>query len=66
MSVVYTADVFCDGHECPNWIAGVTSTTPPRKFAARSMFASREGWTRKGNKDFCPKCSTPAPTGEKE
>lgn len=66
MSVVYTADIFCDGHECLNWITGVTSETPPLKKDARAVFSKLEGWTRKGSKDFCPSCSTPVPTGKKE
>lgn len=60
MSIVFTADVFCDGDLedgtlCGLWTNGVTGATPPRKAEARER-ASVEGWRRIGTKDYCPRC----------
>lgn len=65
MSVVYTADIFCDykgpnGEECYNEIVGATQNhIPPTKSQAR--LAARGGpdpedrlWSFKPGQDLCP------------
>jgi len=56
MSIVYTADVFCDGDGCSLWTHGVSGSTPPTKAQARAEHSVREGWTHVGGKDYCPDC----------
>ena len=58
MSIVYTADVFCDAEDCAEWTYGPVMSKKPPSFAvarkeARTM--TREGWVfGKNGKDFCP------------
>lgn len=61
MSIVYTADVFCDGirqdgEPCGQWTNGVTGDEPPRKMLARER-AAQERWTHCGGRDYCPRCA---------
>lgn len=55
MSIVYTADVFCDGHECGQWIHCITDAKPPLKWRSRVQ-ARRHGWAHIKGKDYCPNC----------
>lgn len=62
MSIVYTADVFCDGiveegKQCPIWTHGVSGSTVPGKTLARTEHAPREGWAFHKGKDYCPTCA---------
>jgi hypothetical protein len=54
MSVVYIADVFCDG--CSQWMHGATGVQAPSKREARAT-ARREHWLHIGGRDFCPTCA---------
>lgn len=56
MSIVYTADVFCDGDDCQLWVHGLTSGTIPTKTEARANAKVTEGWQRAGGRDLCPTC----------
>jgi hypothetical protein len=56
MSIVYTADVFCDGDACSIWTHGATSTKLPTKKEARAAVDPRAGWKHVGGKDYCPTC----------
>ncbi|MCB4349842.1 hypothetical protein LA345_39270 (plasmid) [Burkholderia vietnamiensis] len=56
MSIVYTADVFCDGDDCSQWTNGVTGVKPPEKWRARER-AQHERWIHVGGKDYCPACA---------
>jgi len=56
MSIVYTADVFCDGNDCSQWTNGVTGAKPPEKWRVR-MQARAGRWVRVGGKDYCPACA---------
>lgn len=65
MSIVYTADVFCD--ECNQWTHGVTSSRPPTKESARLTAARSANWKHVNGKDYCPVCwkkATPAPSAD--
>jgi hypothetical protein len=57
VSIVITKDVFCDGRDgdgpCVEWTHGVVSGSNEE---ARKQ-AAREGWTRKGTRDLCPRHS---------
>lgn len=55
MSIVYTADVFCDGENCSIWTHGATSTTLPGKKAARHS-ARSDGFIHVDGKDYCRHC----------
>ena len=55
MSIVHTADVFCDGPDCSLWTHGATEGRPPKHSTARAN-AARDGWARIGYKDYCPRC----------
>ena len=54
MTIVYTADVFCD--ECSVWVHGTTGPTPPTKTAVRKI-AAKQKWLRSHGRDLCPKCA---------
>jgi hypothetical protein len=60
VSIVYTADVFCDGDDCSLWVQGVSATRPPTKAQARAEHAPREGWTHIKGKDYCRRCARAA------
>ncbi len=57
MSIVYSADLFCDS--CLLWEHGITQRDyPPTKTSARQANYEREpGWTYAQGLDFCPVCS---------
>lgn len=55
MSVVYTADVFCDGDDCSLWAHGVTNGQPPTKAEARDG-AKHAGFVHYKGKDYCRQC----------
>lgn len=65
MSIVYTADVFCDGENCSLWTNGLTGTKPPLKWRARAV-ARRENWQHVKGKDYCPHCAPPLSATRKE
>lgn len=58
MSIVYTADIFCDGDGCGQWTHGVTASCAPTKAEARKHAVDTRGWwlDHKG-KDYCPRCA---------
>lgn len=56
MSVVYTADVFCDGEGCGEWTHGETGSLVPTKKQAREG-AKHDKFVHVGNKDYCPACN---------
>lgn len=56
MSIVYTADVFCDGDDCSQWTNGVSSAWPPTHKQARTEHAPHEGWLFHKGRDYCPAC----------
>lgn len=56
MSIVYTADVFCDGDDCSLWIHGTTARTPPTKAQARVGLGD-DGWKHISGKDYCRECA---------
>jgi hypothetical protein len=56
MSIVYTADVFCDGDDCSQWTHGSTGAKPPLKWRTR-MQARSDHWVHVSGKDYCPKCA---------
>lgn len=56
MPIRYTADVFCDGPNCSQWIEGVTSEIPPKKLAAWRAHAAKSHWIRYRGKYYCPAC----------
>jgi hypothetical protein len=55
VSIVYTADVFCDG-DCSLWTSGVTGVRPPAKTDARLTAARTAKWVHHKGKDYCPGC----------
>lgn len=58
MSIVYTADIFCDGDGCSEWTNGLSSTIPPLKHVTRRAAPVRKGWVLGVNgNDYCPKCA---------
>lgn len=57
MTVIYTADVFCDGESCGVWSHGATSHLPPLKSVARLGAVLGDGFIHHSNgKDYCPRC----------
>lgn len=57
MSIVFTADVFCDGDDCSQWTHGALKhETPPTKRSARAGAAKTAKWKRIDGKDYCPRC----------
>ncbi|WP_109479144.1 hypothetical protein [Paraburkholderia sp. C35] len=56
MSVVYTADVFCDGDGCSMWTHGATAADPPTMREARAN-AAKDRFVRHKGKDYCPSCA---------
>lgn len=56
MSIVYTADVFCDIGLCLLWVPGTTSNRPPAKADARAAAARNDKWVHHKGKDYCPDC----------
>lgn len=63
MSVTYTADVFCDGENCPNWTHGVAQhDNPPTKAQARKYM--RDGFKHINGKDYCRSCAKIAQVGK--
>jgi hypothetical protein len=58
MSIVYTADIFCDGDGCSQWTHGTTAGSAPTKAEARKYAVDARGWwlDHKG-KDYCPRCA---------
>lgn len=57
MSIVYTADVFCDGDDCHVWTHGATAADPPIKREARANAAKADRWVHVGGKDYCRECA---------
>lgn len=57
MSIVYTADVFCDADGCSQWTHGETGAKPPLKWRARMNARSTAQWVHVGGKDYCPACA---------
>lgn len=57
MSIVYTADVFCDGQSCSQWISGLTGIKPPSYAATRKAAMPIARWVRVDGKDYCPQCA---------
>jgi hypothetical protein len=55
MSIVYTADVFCD--DCATWTRGASDKRPPLKWRTRCGIR-RDGWIHSVGKDYCPACAT--------
>jgi hypothetical protein len=60
MSIVYTADVFCDGQSCSQWTPGLTGLKPPTHADTRKTAMSGipgKYWRHVGGKDYCPLCA---------
>lgn len=62
MTVVYTADVFCD--RCANWISGGVAKPKPSGLAKQAIaHAKLHGWSRDVRSiylDLCPACLSAA------
>ena len=56
VSIVYTADVFCDGDDCSQWTQGTTGSWIPTKTEARANAKHLENWKRHQGRDLCPGC----------
>lgn len=57
MTIIYTADVFCD--RCGNWIHGCVSERNTGLARPALKAAKNEGWSRDVKStylDLCPKC----------
>lgn len=58
MSIVYSADVFCDG--CTDWVHGGVQSDKPTGMARPALaVAKQHGWSRDTQGEFvdlCPKC----------
>ena len=57
MTVIYTADVFCD--KCGDWTHGVTLDRNSGLARKAIVASKREGWSRHARSqylDLCPKC----------
>jgi hypothetical protein len=55
MSIVYSADVFCDGECAGLWTHGATGSAAPTKTEARAN-AAHSGYVHHKGKDYCPAC----------
>jgi hypothetical protein len=67
MSVVYTADVFCDSEGCSHWTHSGTAALPLSKKLARRLMS--DGFVHIKGKDYCRHCAaklkaTPAPSAD--
>ena len=57
MTVIYTADVFCD--KCGDWTHGVTQDRNSGLARKAVTVSKSEGWSRDARSqylDLCPKC----------
>ena len=57
MSIVYTADVFCD--KCGVWIHGATGNKAPGLATKALKVSKQAGWSRDVRSvytDLCPNC----------
>ncbi len=68
MSVVFSADVFCDN--CSDWVHGVTSRTRGALVQKARDTARKAGWSYSPGKtnyrDLCPPCLEKFKRGELE
>lgn len=65
MTVVYTADVFCD--RCGVWEHGTTGRRQQALATVAIETAKKLGWSRQNNSmflDLCPKCLDKTHKGE--